>query len=77
MPLAAPALVTVGALSDMEIANGRVPVPAELVAVITTLKIVLDATTGVPEIKPFPSTFSPVGKVPVIPNDVGKLVAVI
>ena len=77
MPVAVPALVTAGALSDMEIANGREPVPAELVAVITTLKIELDATTGVPEIKPFTSTFNPVGKVPVTPNDVGKLLAAI
>lgn len=78
MPLAVPALVTVGAMSETEIANGSEPVPAELVAVIVTLKMPLEATSSEPEIKPvvvFTDKF--VGNVPVTPNDVGKLLAAI
>ena len=52
--------------------------PAELVAVIVTLKMPLEATSSEPEIKPvvvFTDKF--VGNVPVTPNDVGKLLAAI
>ena len=75
MPPAVVALVTTGVAEPIVIVTGFVVVPVALVAL--TVMGNEPGAEGAPEIVETPSKVTPGGKVPLTPNEVGALLAVI